>query len=72
MTYSPLMDLVCHRLPLNEINQIAAKYHKSAAQVILRWNIERGCYPLPRTKKLNGYKKILKFLIFNSHRKRLL
>lgn len=52
MTYSPLMDLVCHRLPLNEINQIAAKYHKSAAQVILRWNIERGCYPLPRTKKI--------------------
>lgn len=31
------------------IAQIAKKYHKSAAQVILRWNIQRGIIVIPRT-----------------------
>jgi diketogulonate reductase-like aldo/keto reductase len=50
MTYSPLMDLSRNKLPLSAIEEIASKYEKSAAQVILRWNIERGCLPLPKSK----------------------
>lgn len=50
MTYSPLMDLASKRINLETIKHIMEKYHKSPAQIILRWNIERGCLPLPKTK----------------------
>lgn len=50
MTYSPLMDLANGRIPLDKISPIMQKYNKSAAQILLRWNIERGCLPLPKTK----------------------
>lgn len=50
MPYSPLMDITIHRLPEDNIVPIAQKYNKSIAQIVLRWNIERGCFPLPKTK----------------------
>lgn len=50
MTYSPLMDLASNRIHLDKIKPIMEKYQKSPAQIILRWNIERGCLPLPKTK----------------------
>lgn len=53
MTYSPLMDLAHNRIPPEEIDALANKYNKTAAQIILRWNIERGCFPLPKTKNRN-------------------
>lgn len=49
MTYSPLMDLVNRRLPLEKLQPIAQAHGKTAAQVLLRWNIERGCLPLPKS-----------------------
>lgn len=52
MTYSPLMDLANHRIPLDKMKPIMEKYEKSAAQVILRWNVDRGCLPLPKTKNI--------------------
>ncbi|RGJ36335.1 aldo/keto reductase [Bacteroides sp. 4_1_36] len=53
MTYSPLMDLASDRIPLEPLKTIATKYSKSIAQIILRWNVERGCLPLPKSKKTN-------------------
>lgn len=50
MTYSPLIDLACNRIPLGKIRPIMEKYKKTAAQIVLRWNIERGCIPLPKSK----------------------
>ena len=50
MTYSPLMDLAHNRISMDSLKPVMEKYGKSAAQVILRWNIERGCLPLPKTK----------------------
>lgn len=50
MTYSPLMDLQGGRISLEKIEAIMDKYKKSAAQIILRWNIERGCLPIPKSK----------------------
>lgn len=50
MTYSPLMDMHSNRISRNVFNSIMTKYHKSLAQIILRWNMERGCLPLPKTK----------------------
>lgn len=50
MTYSPLMDIAHQRIPLEPLRPLMEKYGKSAAQIVLRWNIDRGCLPLPRTK----------------------
>ncbi len=50
MTYSPLMDLQAGRIDISYLQPLMKKYNKSAAQIILRWNIERGCIPLPKTK----------------------
>lgn len=50
MTYSPLMDLAANRLPQEPLLAIAKRYNKSIAQVVLRWNLERGCLPLPKSK----------------------
>lgn len=48
--YSPLMDLSANRLDCEVVRPIAQKYNKTIAQIILRWNLERGCLPLPKTK----------------------
>ncbi len=50
MTYSPLMDLASSRISDASFAPMMAKHKKSAAQIILRWNIERGCLPLPKSK----------------------
>lgn len=50
MVYSPLMDLVKGSLPVAVLSPLAAKYDKTIAQIILRWNIERECIPLPKSK----------------------
>jgi len=50
MTYSPLMDVSSNRIPQDVMQPIMEKYQKSMAQIILRWNIDRGCLPLPKTK----------------------
>lgn len=50
MPYSPLMDVAHHKIPTEKLAPIMSKYHKSLAQVVLRWNIERGSLPLPKTK----------------------
>ena len=49
MTYSPL-----HLGQLSEetILPVMQKYGKSLQQIILRWNIDRGCIPLPKTKSV--------------------
>lgn len=50
MTYSPLMDMAAGRIDAMKLRDLTIKYGKSEAQIILRWNIDRGCMPLPKTK----------------------
>ena len=50
MTYSPLMDLTRNNLNNNILTEIGNKYGKTLSQIILRWNIDRGCIPLAKTK----------------------
>lgn len=52
MTYSPLMDVVHGNLDEAILESLAQKYGKTKPQIILRWNIDRGCIPLPRTKNI--------------------
>lgn len=63
ITYSPLMDLAYGRIPVENLNSIMNKYNKSLAQIILRWNIDRGCVPLPKTHRIDRLKE--NFDIFN-------
>ena len=32
------------------IPEIAKKYHKTPAQLLLRWNIQQGILPIPKSK----------------------
>lgn len=50
MTYSPLIDIRLRRIPEEKFAPYMQKYGKSLAQIILRWNIDRGCIPLSKSK----------------------
>lgn len=63
MTYSPLMDIHQKRISKDRLKAIMQKYQKSMAQVILRWNIDRGCFPLPKSKNLERLKE--NFTVFD-------
>lgn len=63
MTYSPLMDMATNRMDMSVIRSIAEKYSKSPAQILLRWNIDRGSIPLPKTK--NQKRLVDNFNIFD-------
>ena len=36
-------------LGLNELNDIAKRYNKTSAQVVLRWSLQKGFLPLPKS-----------------------
>lgn len=63
MTYSPLMDIRSKRIQQDMLNPIMTTHNKSMAQIILRWNIERGCLPLPKTK--NEMRLLENFSVFD-------
>ena len=65
MAYSPLMDLVNRRLPQEPFTSLARKYGKSVTQIILRWNIERGCMPLPKTQSAMRLKENVDVMDFS-------
>lgn len=50
MTYSPLMDIRLKRISEEKFAHYMQKYGKSLSQIILRWNIDRGCIPLSKSK----------------------
>lgn len=63
VTYSPLIDIAAKRLPAELFKNLMDKYNKSLAQIVLRWNIDRGCLPLPKTK--NPIRLSENFDVFN-------
>lgn len=63
VTYSPLMDVAAKRISQEKLQPLMAKYNKSLAQIVLRWNIERGCIPLPKSKNLKRLAE--NFNVFN-------
>lgn len=52
MTYSPLIDINAGRLSVGEtlFHELQRKYGKTLAQIVLRWNVERGSIPLARSR----------------------
>ncbi|KXN91004.1 2,5-diketo-D-gluconic acid reductase A [Leucoagaricus sp. SymC.cos] len=47
--YCPLIRGQFNILPLQDLAQ---KYHKDPAQILVRWSLQRGFIPLPRSSKL--------------------
>jgi diketogulonate reductase-like aldo/keto reductase len=47
--YSPLTRT--KRLDDETLAQVAAKYGKSPAQVLIRWNLQRGIVPIPKANQ---------------------
>lgn len=47
------------------INELATKYHKSAAQICLRWNLQNGFVVIPKTQSTNRMKENLDIFDFN-------
>ena len=52
MSYSPLMDIRSGRVNIEMCKDLVEKYNKSLSQIILRWNIDRGCIPLPKSSNV--------------------
>ena len=50
MTYSPLMDIAKGRITEPDVCDLMKKYDKTLSQIILRWNVDRGCLPLAKSK----------------------
>ena len=50
MTYSPLMDITINKVTEQQFANLLKKYNKSLAQIVLRWNVERGSIPLAKSK----------------------
>lgn len=50
MTYSPLMDIRIKKIPEEKFLPLKEKYGKSLSQIILRWNVDRGCIPLAKSQ----------------------
>ena len=53
MTYSPLMDIRIKKIPEEKFALLMEKYGKSLSQIILRWNVDRGCIPLAKSQNPN-------------------
>lgn len=52
-SWSPLGSRKIPLLDEIELKKIGDRYNKSAAQVVLRWNLERGVVPLPKSGNPN-------------------
>jgi diketogulonate reductase-like aldo/keto reductase len=57
MTYSPLKDIKSKLHNNTIILKLCEKYDKSVAQILLRWNIQCGSIPLPKTANKNRLKE---------------
>ena len=47
MAWGPLLR---GKMEDDGIKEIASRYAKSPAQLLLRWNIQQGIIPIPKTK----------------------
>ena len=46
-----------HQNEIKELNKIAEKYGKTPAQVVLRWSLQHGFLPLPKTSTFERVKE---------------
>ncbi|MEN8905652.1 MAG: aldo/keto reductase [Clostridiales bacterium] len=48
--WSPLMQ--GHILNIKELSEVSKRYNKTVAQIVLRWNIQRGIVTIPKSSNL--------------------
>ncbi len=66
--WSPLMQGLL--LDNEVLQEIATKYNKSVAQIILRWDLQHGVVTIPKRQKNIVWLKMRQYLIFHSQKKR--
>lgn len=64
LCYSPLLG-VKGKIAEEALSQIMNKYNKSLSQIILRWHVDRGCIPIPKSKNKNRLKENFSILDFS-------
>lgn len=64
LCYSPLLG-VKGKIAEEALSQIMNKYNKSLSQIILRWHVDRGCIPIPKSKNKNRLKVNFSILDFS-------
>lgn len=64
MTYSPLMDIRIKKIPEEIFQPLMEKYGKTLSQIILRWNVDRGCIPLAKSQNPKRLAKNIDILDF--------
>lgn len=63
VSYSPLGRMHDVLIKARPLRMLAKKYHKSVPQIILRWNIQLGIVPIPRTTNPHHFDEFMN--IFN-------
>lgn len=61
--YAPLTHGYKLANPPGEVQQLMEKYHIDSAQVLIKWSLQKGLIPLPKTKTINRLKSNL--AVFN-------
>lgn len=52
ISYSPFARMDKKLIENSVLKEIAERYNKSVTQIILRWNIQKGYMPIPKTEKV--------------------
>lgn len=65
MVYSPLMNLRCESMKNNlKVKQMSLRYEKSIAQIILRWDVQQGLIPIPKSSNVKRLKSNIEIFDF--------
>ena len=62
-SYSPIA--LGKRLYDKKLVEISKKYNKTSAQVLLRWNLQKGCIPIPRSMNKKHIEENINVFDFN-------
>jgi len=66
--YSPLLVMNSKLMDSPILKQLIKKYNKTAPQIILRWNIEHGVIPIPKSSNPNRLKENIDIFDFELSR----
>jgi len=72
VSYSPLGRMHDVLIKNKHLRDLARKYRKTVPQIILRWNIQLGIIPIPRTLSLNHYKEFINIKDFELSQEEIL
>lgn len=64
ISYSPLGRMHDVLIKSKPLRQLSKKYNKTVPQIILRWNLQLGIIPIPRTLSIDHYDEFMNIFDF--------